>query len=201
MKTHFLFCLVATSALLLCCNCVSCKKHCKSIPKSTIDKALKIQVDDSVKHLYGDSIAQIVFEADSIQLVRLSVSAPIDSTQNQSAETDSVAAPNFHGCYIAQDFGNLSKSEIAPLSLILSDRATYFPDDIRVKSPFMPDVALIFKKEDSKIDMVFSFSGGQMYVFTATEDKKYFKYDYERLVLVFFQQYLKDENIAKYLNL
>lgn len=199
MRGHVLFCVVATCSLLLCCNCVSCKKRCKSIPNINSEKLLKIQVDDSVRHMLGDSIVQILFEADTIHLYSLSVKASTDSLKDDSTQADSIPAPNFHGCYIKHDYGVLSKAEIYPISHILSDRDNYLPDGIRVLSPFIPRVALTFKKETAKVDVIFSFSGGQMYIIMANDDNLYFKYTYERLILKFFQNYLQDERIAEYL--
>ena len=190
---------MATSALLLCCNCVSCKKRNTSIPNVKSENLLKIQVDDSVRHLLGDSVAQILFEADTIRLYSLSVKASTDSLKNDSTKADSIPTPNFHGCYIIHDYGVLSKAEVHPILHILSDRDYYLQDGIRLKSPFTPNVALEFKKNNATIDVIFSFSGGQMYVFMENEDKLYFKYTYERLVMRFFQKYLKDERIAEYL--
>lgn len=190
---------MATSALLLCCNCVSCKKRSKSIPEVKSENLLKIQVDDSVKHLLGDSVAQILFEADTIRLYSLSVKASTDSLKNDSTKADSIPTPNFHGCYIKHDYGVLSKTEIYPILHILSDRDNYFPDGIRILSPFTPSVALTFEKETAKVDVIFSFSGGQMYIIMANDNNLYFKYTYERLILKFFQNYLQDERIAEYL--
>lgn len=160
-----------------------------------------VHVDDSVMNHLGDSIACIIFQADTVNLLSLSVEPTLDSLNTKSANADSVASHGFHGCYVKQDYGVLSKSEVYPLLLILSDKENYSDDAFRIKSPFIPDVALSFKKGKSTIDIVFSFTGGQMFIFTEKEDKLYFKYNYERLTMKFFQSYLKDERITEYLNL
>lgn len=201
MKTKILCCLLTTSFLLLCCNCVSCKKCCKSLPSSQIEKSLVFQVDDSVKHLLGDTLAQVIFDADSIKLYSLSVKNPDDSLKKDSTKLDSVGHPNFHGSYITHDFGILSKNEASPLLFILSDRDNYLSDEARLKSPFTPNVALSFKKGDVLVDVIFSFTGGQMCIFVADEEKLYYKYTYERLIMRFFQCFLQDERISAYLNL
>ena len=201
MKERVLLFLVTASVLLICCNCVACKKHAKSNTTHSEENTHSIQVDDSVKRLLGDSVAQIIFEADTIRLYSLSVKAPNNSNQTNLPQKDSISAPSFHACYIAHDYGMLSKTELSPILHILSDRDNYFPDGIRVLSPFTPNVALSFKKGSATIDIIFSFAGGQMYIIMANENELYFKYTYERLVMKFFQNYLQDERIAEYLNL
>lgn len=188
---------ITTVVLILCCGCISCKK----LPKGKMDESLNVQVDDSVKLLLGDSIANVIFEADSVRLLKLAVSLSKENQSDVVINSDSVNKPDFHDCYIARDFGYLTKTDIRPLMFILSDRSAYYNSNIRVKSPFLPDVALIFKKGQEQIDIMFSFTGGQMYIFTSNGNKIYEKYYYERLVLVFFQQYLKEENIKSYLDL
>lgn len=200
MKTNNLFYLLTTTALLLCCNCVSCKKRCKSIPSPTMN-VFNLQVDDSVKHLFSDSISKIIFEADTINLFSLSVKPLMDSLKTTSTPNDSIILPNFHDCYILHDYGALSKAEVCPLLHVLSDRDNYLPDRVRLKSPFIPDVALSFKKDTISVDIIFSFTGGQMYVFMKNGNMLYFKYTYERLIMKFFQNYLKDQRITEYLNL
>ena len=201
MKTYFTLCLMATSTLLLCCNCTYGKINPKSKQNTVIENIMTIQVDDSVKNYLGDSISKIIFEADTVKLFSLSVKQPVDSTKNVSVPVDSTATPGFHGCYIDHDYGALTQSAVAPILLILSDRDNYLPDTVQLKSPFTPSVALSFKKEDAWVDIVFSFTGGQMYIFMADENKLYFKYNYERLIMKFFQSYLQDERITQFLNI
>ena len=162
---------------------------------------MTIQVDDSVKHFLGDSISKIIFNADTVKLYSLSIKPHVDSTKNKSVQADSTKTPNFHGCYIDHDYGVLSQSAVTPMLFILSDRETYLPDGIRLKSPFIPRIALSFKKENACVDIVFSFIGGQMLLFTEDETKQYFKYSHERLVMKFFQSFLQDERITQFLNL
>lgn len=200
MKTYSHLCLIATCVLLLCCNCTYGKTNRKT-KKTTVENVMKVQVDDSVKHLLGDSISRIIFEADTIELFSLSVTPPVDTLKTGSAQNDSVVSPSFHGCYIEHNYGVLSKSEIYPILLILSDRENYFPDGVRLKSPFTPSVAISFKKDNTSIDIVFSFTGGQMLIFKANEDETYYKYTYERLIMKYFQSFLQDERITEYLNL
>ena len=167
-------------------------------------KQLPIQVDDTVKHIIGDSLAKVIFEADEVKLLALSVQAPQANDSaivNDSTRLDSITPPDFHGCYIAKDFGALSKPEVAPLLFILADRDAYFLGDARLKSPFMPEVALTFKKENAKVDIIFSFTGGQLYIFQENEEKIYFKYNYERLILRYFQSFLQEERIEEFLSL
>ena len=201
MKTHSLLWLMAASALLLCCNCSYGKIPRKSKQRPIVEKVMNIQVDDSVKHFLGDSVSRIIFEAETVKLFSLSVKPLIDSLQTELAQSDSISHPDFHGCYINHDYGELSKSEVYPILLLLSDRGNYLLDSVRLKSPFTPSVALSFKKDDTQVDIVFSFTGGQMLVFLADENKLYFKYVYERLIMKFFQSYLQDERITEYLNL
>ena len=196
-----LFCLVAASALFLCCNCTYGKIHRKSKTNTPIEIALKVQVDDFVKHSFGDSLSQIVFDADTVTLLSLSVKPIVDSLNTGSEKTDSIAPPCFHGCYIKHNYGVLSKSEFYPILLILSDRDNYISDGFRLKSPFTPVVALSFKKGNDSVDIVFSFTGGQMYLFKANEEKLYYKYTYERLIMKFFNSFLKDERLTEYMNL
>lgn len=196
-----LFCLLTASALLLCCNCTYGKIHRKSKTNTPTETALKVQVDDSVKRYLGDSLSQIVFDPDSVTLLSLSVKPVVDSLNTASEKTDSIASHSFHGCYIKHNYGVLSKSEIYPILLILSDRNNYIPDGFRLKSPFTPIVALSFKKGNDSVDIIFSFTGGQLYLFKANEEKLYFKYAYERLIMKFFNSFLKDEHLAKYMNL
>lgn len=201
MKTYSILCLMVTSTLLLCCNCTYGKINRKSQQNTINENVMTIKVDDSVKCYLGDSISKIIFEADTVKLYSLSVKQPVDSTKNESMPVDSTTTPNFHGCYIDHDYGVLEQSAVAPILLILSDRDNYLPDGVQLKSPFTPNVALSFKKEDTWVDIVFSFTGGQMYIFTADENKLYFKYNYERLVMRFFQSYLQDERITQFLNI
>ncbi len=200
LKTNSVVFTMMLFIVLILCGCSACKQNYQNnlIMNNT---SFQVQINDSINHVYGDSIANIIFNSDSVQLLKLSIITPNDSLQKHIIVSDSMVQPNFHGCYILQDFGNLSAAEIYPLLLILSDKATYYPDNIRVQSPFLPDVALVFHKNNEQIDMVFSFSGGQMYVFSENGDKEYIKYDYERLIMLFFQKYLQNENIDKYLNL
>ncbi len=208
MKT-FLF-VASALVLLLSCSCAGCKQ-CSTTMNRPQTKEFTIAVDDSVKHLLGDSIADIIFQADSIVLLELSVNTPIDSLKNASTATppttidslniDSIAKPMLHGAYIVRDFGTLSEAEITPILLILSDRSTYYPDGVRVKSPFIPDVALCFTKAEKRVDAIFSFTGGHMYIIHEDGTKSYFKYDYERLILLYFQQHLQNESIQHFLNL
>ena len=201
MKTNFILCLLAMSTLLLCCNCTYGKTKRKSKQNPVIESVMTIQVDDSVKHLLGDSISKIVFEADTVRLFSLSIKPKVDSTKNHVSAVDSTITSNFHGCYIDHDYGVLAQSAVTPILLILSNRENYLPDGIRLKSPFIPRVALSFKKENACIDIVFSFTGGQMLLFTEDETKLYFKYSHERLVMKFFQSFLHDERITQFLNL
>jgi hypothetical protein len=131
----------------------------------------------------------------------LTVKPPVDSLKTDRGNNDSIVNPNFHGCFIEHDYGELSESAACPILLILSDRDNYLPDGVQLKSPFTPSVALSFVKEDACVDIVFSFTGGQMFIFMSNEEKLYYKYTYERLVMKFFQSYLQDERITKYLNL
>ncbi|MCQ2329945.1 MAG: hypothetical protein MJZ93_05270 [Paludibacteraceae bacterium] len=194
MKAYSYLCLIATSVLLLCCNSTYGKIDRKSTKKSTVKNVMKVQVDDSVKHYLGDSISKIIFEADTIELFSLSVTPPLDTL-------DSVTPPSYHGCYIKHKYGVLSKAESYPILLILSDRENYFPDGVRLKSPFTPSVALSFKKGNTIVDIVFSFTGGQMLIFMQNEDEMYYKYTYERLIMKYFLSFLQDERISEYLNL
>ena len=201
MKANSFLCLLAISVLLLSCNCTYGKIN-RKLKQNTADveQVMKIQVDDSVKQFLGDSVTRIVFDADTVKLFSLSVKPPVDSLNTKSVQSDSIPRPNFHGCYIKRDFGVLSKALTYPLLLILSDRDNYISDSIRLKSPFTPSVALSFKKDDACVDIIFSFTGGQMIVFTAGEEKLYAKYAYERLIMRFFQSFLQDERITEYLN-
>lgn len=198
MKKYSILCLLA---LLLCCNCTYGKIKRNSKPIPIVEKAMTIQADDSVKCFLGDSISKIIFEADTVKLYSLSIKPPVDFTKNKSVQVDSITNPNYHGCYINHDYGILAQSAVTPMLLILSDRDTYLSDGIRLKSPFIPRVALSFKKGNACVDIIFSFTGGQMYLFTADEKKQYFKYFHERLVMKFFQSFLQDERIAQFLNL
>ena len=201
MRTYFLLCLMAASVLLLCCDCSYGKIPRKKKLNPDVETVMNVQVDDSVKHMLGDSISRVIFEADTIRLFSLSVKQPVDSFAPASEKSDSVAHPDFHGCFISHDYGVLSKSAANPILLILSDKENYLPDSVQLKSPFTPSVALSFKKKDAAVDIVFSFTGGQMLVFMANDEKLYFKYTYERLTMRFFQSYLLDEQIANYLYL
>lgn len=202
MKMYPSLCLLTLiSTLLFCCSCTYGRSIRKSKTNPVVKNAMTIQVDDSVKYLLGDTISRIIFEADTVKLFSLSIKPHVDSTKNTSEQVDSTMVPNFHGCYVKNDYGALSQSVISPILLILSDRDNYFPDSVRVKSPFIPNVALCFKKEDVCVDIIFSFAGGQMYIFMADENRLYFKYTYERLVMKFFQSFLHDERITNFLNL
>lgn len=202
MKMKSFLCVAFSLFLLLSCSCAGCRQ-CKKVLPQQAKNAFDFVVDDSVKHLLGDSIAQIIFEADSVTLLELSVRPPKDSVLNDSIVSDTLVSEQtkFRGCYVVHNFGALTPSEIAPLLFILSDRSAYYPNDVRVKSPFIPDVSLSFVKETKQADIVFSFTGSQMYIFTADEQKMYYKYDYERLILLYFQQYLQNDNIKQFLNL
>lgn len=168
---------------------------------NTIDVSLQVQVDEPVKRLLSDSVAQIIFEADSVKMFSLLVKSPTDTLKMDSAQVDSITPPNFHGCYILHDYGMLSKAETYPILHILSDRDYYIPEGLNVKSPFTPNVAMAFYKGAASVDIIFSFTGGQMYVFMKNEDRLYFKYTYERLTMKYFQNYLKSEKITEYLKL
>lgn len=201
MRKQSILCLMLTCMLLLCCNCSYGKSKRKFKSSPVVENTMTIQADDSVKHLLGDSISKIIFEADTVKLFSLSIKPHADSTKIASVQTDSTTTPNFHGCYISHDYGVLAQSAVTPMLFILSDRDNYLPDGIRLKSPFIPSAALTFKKEDTCVDIIFSFTGGQMYIFMADENKLYFKYAYERLVMKYFQSFLQDKRISQFLNL
>lgn len=202
MKMKSFLCGAFFLLLLMSCSCVGCRQSKRVLSEQT-STAFNFAVDDSVKNLLSDSIAQIIFEADSVELLELSVNPPKDSLLNDSIFKDTLISEQskFRGCYIVRKFGMLTPAEVAPILFILSDRSAYYSNDIRVKSPFIPDVALSFIKENKQVDIVFSFTGGQIYVFTADEQKMYYKYDYERLILLYFQQYLQNDNIKQFLEL
>lgn len=201
MRKQSILCLMLTCMLLLCCNCSYGKSKRKFKSSPVVENTMTIQVGDSVNHLLGDSISKIIFEADTVRMYSLSVKPHVDSTKVVLMQTDSAITPNFHGCYISHDYGILAQSAVTPMLLILSDRDSYLSDAIRLKSPFIPSVALTFKKENASIDIIFSFTGGQMYVFMTDEKKLYFKYAYERLVMQYFQSFLHDDRINQLLNL
>lgn len=191
--------MITTAIMLLFCNCVyCCKKHTKLPPKND---NLRIQLEDSVKQLLGDSVTRIVFEADSVKLIKLTITKLSDSLATNEAASEVTTPTDFHGCYIERDFGSLQRAEIYPLLFILSDKTTYMHNNLHVKAPFMPYVALSFFKSDLHIDIIFSFSGGQMYIFDGTKEPVYFKYEYERLITRFFQNLLHDEALEEFLNI
>lgn len=200
MKTYSYYCIVIASILFLCCTCSYGKIPRKTKPNLTAESILNVQVDDSVSHFLGDTLSQIIFGADTVKLLSLSVKPANDSLDADSLQNDSIQQPCFHGCYVKHNYGVLLKSEIFPVLLILSDRDNYIVDNLRLKSPFIPDAALSFKKGDNVVDIVFSFTGGQMYIFTDYEKKIYVKYTYERLMMKYFNTFLKDERITEFLN-
>lgn len=196
MRLSFFYYMAALVLLPFYSSCAVCKnKGSNQSDHSTISHG--VQVDDSVRHLFGDSISRIIFESDSIRLLKLSVTEPEESDRKDASGTDGISPITFHGCYIKQDYGAIPPEDSHLLLFLMSDRSSYYHDNSRVKSPFLPDMGLTIHKADSRIDVVVSFTGGQLYFFTEKGDKKYFKYTYERLFILFFQRYMNDERLEK----
>ena len=199
MTRKLILFLTTISIWILCCNSVyCCKKHKETFTETATHK---ITLDSYVQHLLGDSVSETIFNADSIWLLKVATSVQSDSMSNDFIVSSDTALPDFHGCYIIQNLRTLSTTDIYPLLFILSDQTTYSSDKVRIMSPFMPYVALSFFKYNSRIDLVFSFSGGQIYIYDDRNKKQYFKYNYEFLILHFFQNYLNDTTLRNFLNI
>ncbi|MBR1787102.1 MAG: hypothetical protein IJ756_08115 [Paludibacteraceae bacterium] len=192
MKRNYFLSVVLTMVMLLTCVNAACKK--KNTTSQLSDYSLPFLLDDSVKNILGDSVFNTLFFAEQVQLYEVSAKA-VDSLKADSSKA------MFHGAYIVKDLGKLNKEQLCPLLFLFSDRSAYFGSGIKLKTPFMPDVALSFKGKDKTVDVIFSFTGGQLCLFDNDKKPLYLKYDYERLVILYFQQYLKNENIDKYLEL
>lgn len=188
------------ATLLLCCSCSVCKKPCLKEASGTVSSD-SIQPDDTVKHLFGDSISRIIFEPDSIRLLKLSVSRPPKSPDIHPDGPDTAACATLHGCYVTKEYGTLTQADTHLLLFLMSDRSNYYPEGVQAQSPFLPDIAVAIYKGNAHVDVIFSFTGGQMEIYTEEGERKYVKYAYERLLMLFFQRYLKDEKLEKMLRL
>ena len=182
---------------------VACK-HQKGKQKpdsSQFAVSFPIQIDDSVQSLLGDTIADIIFKSDSVRLVEVSPIFLQDTLHSDSIVMDSICFLKLNdNYYITKDFGWLCTSHISPLLFLLSDRQFFFVcDEMLLKTPFEGRVALRFQKEQYKVDVVFSFTGGQLKIYSFKNEQQ-IKYTQERLVLRYFQQYLKDETLQKILD-
>lgn len=207
-----------TLTMILFVNCCSCAKHVskeKIEQENTIVLTDSIFVNDSVKAIFGDSVSKILFGAKTVQIMELTIPPIIDvqidsvmrdSTDSGKYVSDSLLVKEiiredslYHGYAIKKDFGILTKEQIAPLYFLLSDRYAYMLGDNYPSAPFMGRIALHFERNEEVLDLIFSFSGGQMQVITV--DSSYMlKYNYEHLFMHYFQQFLKDETIQQLLD-
>lgn len=217
MNKNLIIASVALTAILFV-NCCSCVKHVskeKKEQENTVVLTDSVVVNDSVKVIFGDSVSQILFGAETVQLMELTlppiIDVQIDSVLRDSTNSDEYVSDSllvkeiirkdslYHGYAIKKDFGILKDDQIAPLYFLLSDRYAYMLGDDYPSAPFMGRVALHFEKNEELLDLIFSFSGGQMQVITA--DSSYLlKYNYEHLFMHYFQQFLKDETIQQLLD-
>lgn len=210
MNKNVIIASVILLGLLLTYCCTSQKKLTKDAKKLN-----DFSLSDSVKVIYGDSVSQILFGADIVQLMELDhppiVEVQIDSVLKDSVNSDKYVSDSllvkeiirrdslYHGYAVKKDFGVLTKEQIAPLYFLLSDRYAYMLGDDYPSAPFMGRIALNFERNEELLDMIFSFSGGQIQVITA--DSNYIlKYNYEHLFMHYFQQFLKDETIQQLLD-
>ena len=182
------------AVLFTCCSGCACKKN------ANYSGISPIVVDDSVKNLIGDTIASCIFEADSVKLLELSI-YPIHMVQNgEQQQIDSLT--EYYDCYIQKDFGVLHQQEMIPILFLLSDYTTYYQmKDMMITTQFTPNVALRFYKESRWVDIIFSFNGGMLRIYNS-ESYMYneFKYTPERLVVKYFQNFIRNEIIQKMLN-
>ncbi|MBR1786788.1 MAG: hypothetical protein IJ756_06490 [Paludibacteraceae bacterium] len=219
LNTYLFLCI--TILMLSCCSDgMAGKKKTKEqtcnqqkgkqqLDSTQLVQSFPIQPDDSVRHILGDCIADIIFNSDSVRLLELSLSEPntlendTTSGSNDSINVNKVLEPTFHECYIKKDFGNLTQQEVCLILFILSDKSAFFSTDIGIKSAFIPDVALSFYKKGKKVDMIFSFNGGQLEIYKDKDKDNdnyiYKKYKYERLIALFFQRYLQQDNLQLFI--
>jgi len=198
-----------------CCSCVKYVSKEKKEQENTLVLNDSIAVNDSVKAIFGDSVSKILFGAETVQLMELTlppiIDVQIDSVLRDSTNSDEYVSDSllvkeiirkdslYHGYAIKKDFGILKDDQIAPLYFLLSDRYAYMLGDDYPSAPFMGRVALHFEKNEELLDLIFSFSGGQMHVITA-DSSRLLKYNYEHLFMHYFQQFLKDETIQQLLD-
>ncbi len=64
----------------------------------------------------------------------------------------------------------------------------------------MPDVALLFYKNKQQVDIIFSFTGGQLQIECADGKQIYKKYKSERLIAIYFQRFLQKENLQLFID-
>ncbi len=187
-------------ALLLSCNAFACKKKCKS---TTFTYPHKIHmydyIDDYVKTVLTDTVAKLMFNSDSVFLYELSTS-PV---QNKSKSFGENKMPTFYEYNIIKNHGILTAYEVEPLMLLLSSEGTFIPlDSMKTTTPFVPAVALSFKKNNSIVDVVFSISGGMMKIYLNNEKEiPLLKVIEERLVIKYFRLLLNDERLQALLNI
>lgn len=193
---------------LLLLNCCSCKK-------TIVYGAVKpmISVDDTIKSLLGDTVCQIIFNAETIELFELEpqpiVKIITDSVQVDSLWKDSIfSLPDsviiqeiiqrdtlFHGYAIKKNFGILSQEQVMPFLFLMSDRYAYSYSENYPSAPFIASVAMRLTFNGRMVDMIFSFSGGLLQVYTDKDEYQLIKYNYERLFMRYFQVYLQDTTI------
>ena len=211
MNKNLIIASVALTGILFV-NCCSCVKH---VSKEKKEQEKTLVLTDSVKAIFGDSVSKILFGAETVQLMELTlppiIDVQIDSILRDSTNSDEYVSDSllvkeiirrdslYHGYAIKKDFGILKDNQIASLYFLLSDRYAYMLGDDYPSAPFMGRVALHFEKNEELLDLIFSFSGGQIQVITA--DSSYLlKYNYEHLFMHYFQQFLKDETIQQLLD-
>lgn len=169
--------------LLIAC-CFSCKTS-----KSVVDKnhCPNISVGDSVRSLLGDSVCDVVFGAHIVKLYTLST--------DEAGDLDATIG----GYKIKDEWGVLDDSYIKIIQFLFSDRKEYFDGIIFPTAPFIPNVALEFINGDNTVDFVFSYSGGQLQIVFNGKKTQVQKYFHERIILLYFQNILKDPEIDKIL--
>lgn len=150
------------------------------------DLNLLCYADESVKSLYGDTVANIVFNPGKVTLLRLTTRlfAPDDTLKQDTL-------PAFRGCHILNEY-TLTLEQISPILFILSDKDTYFISDDVITIPFNPYLALSLYKGDDRVDVIFSIGGGRIKICHNDTESEEIKYIPERLIIKHFQWITRD---------
>lgn len=173
---------------MLTCLCAAC---CATTPQGkTTPKMSFIQCEDSVKTILGDSVCSVMFSSNKAVLYRMSSSV-------KAGDKDETIG----GYKVDRKVGNLDKTTLSVLQFMFSDRSEYFVGDIYPSAPFLPEVAVKFTNKKNVVDLVFSFSGGQVEIVYNGHSVKTLKYYHERLVLLYFSNLLQDSALKEQLNL
>lgn len=150
------------------------QKKIKASPKISV-----VLQDDSLKKNFGDSIFNVLFINQTSKCYQLTTDKPKDGEKT------------IGGFKVINDKTlTINQADTKILQFLLSDIHTYITGPIYPSVPFIPNIAVEFTNKKDKIDLVFSFTGGQYALVVNGETKRYLKYTNEEQILTYFQRLL-----------